>query len=148
MPYDVQWLVPDRVMYVRYIGVFTRDDLYAYLEKSLAMRDEANERLGVGGPLVHTLTDGRDMVKNEMELKDVQSSLRSLRHQKVGWSVFVHESRLNRFIVSIAHQLVGVRHYICATMDEAVKFLRDNDDTLPAFSAADIEALRQRQQQP
>lgn len=148
MPYAVRWLVPDRVMLSIHYGVMDRDDMQNYITESMGMRDEVNARTGFGGALVHTITDARFLDKTEAQLKDVQGMLRSLRAQKVGWSVYVSPSAINRFLVSVAHQFVGVRHYICPTLEDAITFLTTNDDSLPPMSAADADALTRSVVQP
>ncbi|MDZ4769663.1 MAG: hypothetical protein SGJ24_11085 [Chloroflexota bacterium] len=141
MPYAVKWLIPDRLMLSIHYGVVSSDDMMAYIDESMAMRDAANDKNGVGGALVHTLTDARAMTRVEIKLKDMQGVLRALRGQKVGWSVYVNPSAVDRFVVSVSHQMVGVRHYICATMEEALTFLTTNDETLPAVSVTAVDAL-------
>jgi ribosomal protein L30/L7E len=148
MPYAVKWLIPDRVMLSIHYGVMDSADMHGYIAESMAIRDEANARSPLGAPLVHTITDARYLEKTEAQLKDVQGMLRSLRAQKVGWSVYVNPNPVNRFLVAIAHQFVGVRYYICPTVEDALNFLMTNDDTLPPMSAADVDALTHQVVQP
>jgi hypothetical protein len=70
---------------------------------------------------------------------DTQGMLKSLRQQRVGWSVFVHPGKLERFFSSIGHHWVGVRHREFATIQDAIDFIRE-DATLPEFTY-DLEAL-------
>jgi hypothetical protein len=130
MPYSIEWLVPNRVMYIRHFGVLTREELSRYLEESFALRDQGNEANGISGPLVHTITDARGLEKNEMKLKDVDKMLRTMRKQRVGWSIYVNSSPVERFLVSIAHQLMGVRYACFATLEEGLNFLAVQEDSL------------------
>ncbi|MBK8026718.1 MAG: hypothetical protein IPK19_36375 [Chloroflexi bacterium] len=148
MAYLVRSLIPALVLYVRQYDVLTRDELVKYLDESMAMRDEANLRNGEGGPLVHTITDARHMIKHEVQLNDMQTMLRSLRNQRVGWSLYVSSSKVTRFLVSVAHQIVGVRHYICATMDEALLFINRIDDSLPPLKVEQVDALIAQKDDP
>lgn len=135
MPYKVSWLVENRVILAEHYGVFTSQELPGYLEESLAMRDRANEANGVGGPLVHTLTDARKLEKSAMGLSDVQVTIRSLRQQRTGWSVYVHPRTVDRFLAGLGHQFAGVRYRVFATMPEAIDFLIEIDPTLPKSEA-------------
>lgn len=131
MPYEVTWLVENRVMLARHYGVLTSEDLQAYLEESFAMRDHANEVLGKDGPLVHTLTDATEMESQTLGLGDMKSIVANLRQQRVGWSVYVNPDTVTRFLSSVGHQLVRVRYKAFSTMPEALAFLQEVDETLP-----------------
>lgn len=126
MPYQADWLIPDRVMLLKYIGVLTSEDVKHCLDETLNMRDEANARLGEYGPLVHTITDATGLESYALRLPDMKSMLTSLRDQRVGWSIFVHPSRAERFMAAVGHHWVGVRHREVATMAEALKFLKSD----------------------
>lgn len=141
MPCAVTWLVPNRIMLSVYHGVVNGPEMLDYIATSMQMRDEANQQNGPLGDLVHTITDARLLKKTDLKLKDVQSVLRSLRMQKVGWSVYVSPSQIDRFTVSIAHQMVGVRHYICPKMEDALQFLQTNDDRMPPVTLEQVDAL-------
>ena len=137
MPYELSWLVPDRVILIRYIGDIDAQELRAYLSESMQMRDEANARLGEGGPLVHTITDSTEQKSTNFKMSDVQHMLRTLRTQRVGWSIYVHPGALLRFLATLGHQWVGVRHREFATVPEAIRFLQEQDDTLPSIPLPD-----------
>ena len=131
MPYEAGWLIQDRVMIIRYAGVLSSEDVRQYLEETLAMRDEANARLGENGPLVHTITDATRLESYSLKMADIQKMLKSLRTQRVGWSIFVHPAPSERFWASLGQQWAGVRHREFNTMSTALEFLRI-DTTLPA----------------
>ncbi|MCB9452103.1 MAG: hypothetical protein H6672_11740 [Anaerolineaceae bacterium] len=133
MPYQVSWLVPNRIILTRYFGVFTSEDLKAYLDESLQMRDDAIATLGEDGALIHTLTDARKLERYTIGFADVQGMLKSLRQQRVGWSIFVHPGKMERFFSSIGHHWTGVRHREFATIEEAITFLKE-DTSLPDFT--------------
>ncbi|MCA9912436.1 MAG: hypothetical protein KC496_03775, partial [Anaerolineae bacterium] len=121
------------IILTRYHGVFTSEDLRSYLEESLQMRDEAIAVLGEDGALIHTLTDARQLDRYTIGLADIQGMLKSLRQQRVGWSVFVHPGKMERFFSSIGHHWAGVRHREFATIEDAIVFLKE-DTSLPDFT--------------
>lgn len=143
MPYKVSWLIENRVILAQHYGVFTGEELLAYLDESLAMRDRANEISGVGGPLIHTLTDARKLEKSAMALRDVQPILRSLRKQRTGWSIYVHPGKVDRFLASLGHQFVGVRYRAFEKMSEAIAFLEEMEPSLRGLP--ELEGLKQDQ---
>lgn len=133
MPYRLAWLLENRVMLIGYEGVVTSADLQAYLDESLALRDRANAVLGAGGPLVHTITDARRATKMEVTMKDGQNIIKTLRKQRVGWSVYIARSAFDQFFAGIGHQMAGVRYRSLNSVTEAVEFLKSVDDTLATF---------------
>lgn len=139
MPYEVTWLVPDRVILARHYGKFTREDLHAYLAESFALRDSADQT--PGAPLVHTVTDASAMTSQDMNIGDLRTVLEQLREQRVGWSVYISPNPVTRFLASIGHQFAGVRYRAFGTMAEAIAFLQDADKTLPVITPPDQTAV-------
>ena len=133
MPYKLTWLVENRVLYVRYFGVFTREDLENSLAESVAMRDQANVVNGDDGPLVHTVSDVLRMEGQTVGLTDAQQTLRALRGQRAGWSVYVSDNRAQRFMSAVGHQLAGMRFRSFNNLPAALAFLQEADPTLPAL---------------
>lgn len=142
MAYHVKWLLENRIMLITYEGVVTKADIQNYLTETMDMRDRANARLGPNGPLVHTITDARRMTKSEMSLKESLNMVSIVRQQRVGWSLYIPASRLDKFFASLGHQLVGVRFNSFQTVNEAIRFLIDNDETLEDFSYDGDETLK------
>jgi len=130
MPYRLSWIIENRLLLIAYDGAITRSDLETYLDESMAMRDQANAVLGEGGPLVHTITDARRLTKNEMSFKDAQNIAKSLRHQRVGWSIYIPKNAIDQFFANIGHQIVGVRYRSFPTVTEGIDFLKSVDETL------------------
>ncbi len=139
MEYQLSWLIENRIILVKFVGVMDSKAMQAYLEESFAMRDQANEANGVNGPLVHTITDSLDVTGSKLGLSDIRSMMTQLRDQKVGWSIFVSDKMIDRLFASIGHQFVGVRHREFATMEEGFEFLENNDPTLGAIPRLQTE---------
>lgn len=139
MPYRVSWIIENRLLLIAYEGVISRADLVGYLDESMAMRDKANEILGEGGPLVHTITDARRMSKNEMTFKDAQTVAQQLRHQRVGWSIYIPKNAIDQFFANIGHQIVGARYRSFPTVTEGIDFLKSVDETLRNLDYAATE---------
>lgn len=132
MPYQLGWLVPNRVILVRYLGVLSSDDVQHYVDEVIQMRDVANAALGEFGPLVHTLTDATQLERYALGFNDLRMMLTNLGQQRTGWSVFVHSGIMERFFASVGHQWVGVHHREFTSLAQAVAFLKE-DTTLPDF---------------
>jgi hypothetical protein len=134
MAYKISWLLENRIMLITYDGLLSKADLQNYLSETMDMRDRANAKLGIGGPLVHTITDARRMTKSEMSLKEALNMLTMVRKQRVGWSLYIPANRLDKFFASLGHQLVGVRFNSFESVNDAIRFLIDTDESLGDFS--------------
>lgn len=141
MPITVRWMVKNRVMLSTFSGEIDSEQIIAYLEESLVMRDDANEANGEHGFLVHTITDGTGVTKQNVDLGTIRKIMTSLRQQRVGWSLYVSENRIDRFISSLAHQFGGIRYQAFETMEDAIGFLRHNDSDLQEALDVPIEQL-------
>jgi hypothetical protein len=138
MPYQVSWLLENRIILARHFGVLTGEELLAYLDESMAMRDRANEINGPGGPLINTLTDARRLEASPMTLREIQPMMRALRQQRTGWSVYVHPGRMERFLAGVGHQFAGVRYRLFAAMPEAITFLTGIEPLLRDAPGVDV----------
>lgn len=132
MPIYVRWLVQNQIILVHMVGELGTEQLLPYIDKSFAMRDQANEENGVHGPLVHTITDGRGITKQNIDLKTTQQIMKSLKTQRIGWSIYVSTDRVQVFFASLAHQFGGIRFKSFGTVEEALDFLRGADARLDA----------------
>lgn len=129
MTIKVKWLIENRVMLAQFSDEIDSEQIARYLDKSLAMRDVANEVNGRDA-LVHTITDGTGVTKQSSDLGTIRKIMTSLRQQSVGWSLYVSENKIDRFMSAMAHQFGGIRYQSFATMEEAIEFLKENDVTL------------------
>ncbi|GAB5491161.1 MAG: hypothetical protein Phog2KO_13760 [Phototrophicaceae bacterium] len=136
MTIKVKWLVENRILLAEFSEEIDSEQIIDYLDKSMAMRDTANEAnaaaetTGRNSALVHTITDGNGVTKQSVNLKTIREIMKSLRQQRIGWSIYVSENQLDRFVSSMAHQFGGIRYRAFATMDEALEFLRSTQPEL------------------
>lgn len=126
----VRWLVENQVMLTHFVDDIDAEQLHAYLDKSFAMRDAANAANGAYGNLVHTITDASRVTEQNIDLATTQRMMKSLREQRVGWSLYIARNRVDAFIASLAHQFGGIRFKTFNSVDETIAFLADNDESL------------------
>ncbi len=123
MPFTVSWLVDKRVTYTRMYGVMTAADLRGLkivLEEYIAQSEQ----------LIHLISDATDTIRTEMSLKDLQNT-EYADATNLGWAIFVNPNMLHRFFASVVTQLRGKRGREFATMEQALEFLQNIDETLP-----------------
>lgn len=134
MSYKISWLLENRILLISYDGVLTKADLQTYLAESMDMRDRANAILTESGPFVHTITDARGMTRTELSLNEGLKTMRVVRSQRVGWSIYIPSKKLDMFFATLGHQLAGVHYRNAESVVEAVAFLKTVDDTLAQFT--------------
>lgn len=139
MTIQVKWLVENHVLFAHFSNAIDSEQIINYLDKSMAMRDKAIEVNGEDGALIHTITDSRAVVEQNLDLKTAYSIMKSLRKQRIGWSIQVTDNRVDRFTSSMAHQFGGIRYQSFSTMDEAIDFLRNNDVLLDGILDDDLD---------
>jgi hypothetical protein len=124
MPFRVQWYIPGQIIYARYEGTVDVDELKRSILEMNALRSLSNY------PLVHDLVDGRRVVQS-VGLKETMKAVPAQSHPRMGWSINVGEaSKLQKFIESVATQVLGVRYRHFDTIEEAVAFLKEIDSAL------------------
>lgn len=125
MPIEVSWYLQSRVIYQRYHGVLTIEDLK--LSNTLAI-----EYVMSGNPLVHAVIDAQDVTKHPYSLKDVNGTLprSKMFYDSLGWTVMVSTHYIHRFMGQMAAQMTRTRFQTAASLDEALQFLNSVDATL------------------
>lgn len=126
MPYKMSWLVEKRVIYTQMYGHVTSAEMIAYNKEMETFVHDSEL-------LVHTLTNATDTTGVDMGLRDLQN-MAFTDIANLGWAIYVSPSKINRFFASVITQLSHKRGRQFATLEEALKFLHEMDDTLPHLS--------------
>ena len=126
MPYQQSWLVEKRVVYTRMYGYVTGEEL-------LAQNEEMREFIQQSEQLLHTVNDATDTTGTDMNLRDLQKT-QFTNVDNLGWAIYISPSKMNRFFASVITQLSKKRGRQFATLEEALTFLQEMDDTLPLLS--------------
>jgi len=127
MPYSLEWVVEKRVYLMRFYGDFTLEELKQANQDAIAWI-----RQGPEGLLFHIILDTLDLQKHPMTLKAVAGdSMTGFRKEpNLGWVLLITESKFISFLASITTQLTSNRFRPVSTFDEAVAFLREQDQTI------------------
>jgi hypothetical protein len=124
MASQIRWLVDKRIIYMSTSGTVTMDDVRSC---NLAIM----EMLEVGTPFIHVISDSTDMQKNEIGLGDLVTMIKTVPSSpKMGWSIYVSKNKLDRFFASVTMQLSKTRNREFDSVEKALAFLMENDDTL------------------
>lgn len=122
MAVEFSWLIPNRVILQRFYGDVTLEDIR---ESDRVLPAFVAE----GIPLVHTLTDVRDITSHP-NLKEIHGTASMATYEGEGWRVLVGAQGIARFIGSVLFQLMGQRYRMFDTMEEGLQFIIDHDDSI------------------
>jgi hypothetical protein len=122
MPTEIRWHVPQRVIYVRFFDTMTMDAI-------IESMNTINQYFDEGIPLVHIIMDVGDVTAYP-SLTDLARGLKYERNDKQGWSIYVGAQGVARFVASVTSQLSGSRFRMFDTLEEALAFLAEQDETL------------------
>jgi hypothetical protein len=127
MPYEINWYAPERVIYERLYGEVT-------LEDARGLNSESYDFFHEGTPLIHVVVDLTGVQKFPASLTSIGQMIKNKPQQGVvGWVlIYGAENPLLRFIASMVAQVSGdkIRLRMMNSLEEAVNFLRQQDETL------------------
>jgi hypothetical protein len=122
MPVEVSWLIPQRIVYERFSGEVTVEDIRHNSDLVAPMMAE-------GVPLIHTIIDVSE-ITGHPGLNEIRNSTPMETYDGEGWRILVGANAVARFIGSIILQIMQRRFRAFQTMEEALQFLEDQDETL------------------
>lgn len=124
MAHEIGWLVDGRVIYQRYYGVVTLDELVDASGAVGALVDD-------GVCPVHTLIDIVGLKEYPGAIGEIRRALRDARFDaRLGWLVLVGVHPIPRYIASVVIQVTGLRFRLFDTFEEGLHFLATHDETL------------------
>lgn len=124
MPYKISWLVEKRVLYTEFEGVITSEELGNFITDMTSMMEE-------GTPLVHHISNSLQLERVTFSLAGARSMAGAFKLTKMlGWQIDINQNQLNRMFADILSQFARVRSRTVLTYDDAIAFLKENDETL------------------
>ena len=132
MPYNVSWLVDQRIIYTRMYGFVTGEELGAQKEEMEPLIKNSTQ-------LLYIITDATDTTGTNMGLRDLQKT-QFADAANLGWAVYISPKKMDRFFASVITQLLKKRSREFATLEEGIRFLQSVDETLPPIPLPDKTA--------
>jgi hypothetical protein len=123
MAYQTAWLVEGRVVYIEFSGVGTIEELREAVASEINVIETSPQT-------VHFINDSTRQEKITFGLANIKTLLNIPAVQAKGWHIVVTPHRFNRFIANIAGQFNSTRHREFATIEEAIQFLQEADDSV------------------
>ena len=132
MEYMIDWIKPGRVLRVRMQGttdpiklIEFSDDLVKYID-------------GLPEKSVHLLVDFTTFSGIQANLTQASSATRFFRHPALGWFLFINNQNvMRRLVAHIMTQTHNVSFREFETLDEAIQFLQQKDNTLDSINLPD-----------
>ncbi len=125
MPYSVNWLIENEIIYARYSGATTAQEMRDCLMKTRAMIE------GSSRPLVHMISDVGDVTET-VPLKESLPIIREIGSPaQAGWSITLREKSI--FIkmgAAMGASIFKMRYRTFDTIEEALAHLKLVDQTL------------------
>lgn len=134
--YRINWYIPDQVAFVQISGVQTLEE-FRTLAHALGEFVQHSS-----GMQIHTILDDR-AVTNALKLTDIAQVVRSMpTAANLGWTLVLNAGNpLSRFTTNLASQMFKFRYRPCASLEEALDFLRAHDPEID-WSRADDSVLQ------
>jgi len=134
MAHEIGWFVDGRVIYQRFYGAVTLEEL---AEASRAVREFVTE----GTAPVHGLIDITAVHQHPTSPAEIRRALRDLRFDpRRGWIIVIGVDPITRYLASVVFQLLGLRFRTLDTFDEALHFLALHDETLDELTLLPTQA--------
>jgi len=126
VPYHVDWLIENQIIYLYSWGIVTAEDFEAFSGKIVSLQADADG-------MVHTFVNSLNVDKVEAGIGDLKTIFGAMKpNRKHGWTVSVSDSRLIRFFATLVSQFSNSRERHYETLEEAAEFLAESDDRLPS----------------
>lgn len=125
MPYETKWLIEGEIIYSRFWGISTEDELRQALTQVAEMRDNSSR------DTVHTITDTSKVT----QVLPFQDSLRVVKefdsNQDDSWEIVVGKmNSIMKLSLSISRSVLKTKVINLQTIDEAIEHLKKEDPDL------------------
>lgn len=123
MPFEITWIVDQRVILERFYGVFTAEDVRAADAQIITMLNESCFTR------VHAIIDDTHVTK--MPPKTALLNLKVVQHEKLGWTIIYGMDNFRwRNVTTIIANILGFRLAIVDTYTDAIQMLDGHDPTI------------------
>jgi hypothetical protein len=128
MPFQQRWYVNKRVLLIKMYGDLDLDEM-------TRNNDEMVAKMNEGTPLVHILIDDAKVGKIPASLGQLKQIFTG-PHPSAGWVILIGPgSQIQNFLVGMIGKILRANIRREATLEAAIKFLRERDITIPWHEA-------------
>ena len=125
MPFSATWYIKDEIIYTRYWGVVSTEDLRNCLLETQALMEQSPRSI------IHVISDVGD-VTEPVPMKDTMQIVREIGpHPRAGWTVNIREkSNLIKMGAALGSSIFKLRFRAFSTLDQAIAHLKFFDSAI------------------
>jgi len=120
MPFTLNWIVEDHLLFVDATGPVTVEETDAVINQTYQLMQNA-----AGTHMVHVITSIHTVSLADMPL--AYGKLRPPKSERTGWVIITGEQKMVAFTTQLVVRLTNVQMRYMANVNEAVKFVSDRD---------------------
>jgi len=127
MPFQVDWLLPNRILYIHESGILSEADLHTINHDLSILLDQQ-----VPPNPLHLLIDHQELEHHPPNIPALKRLLVLLTHPALGWTIIIgEESNLWKFLAVTVENFTGSQLERADTLPEALQRLMEVDASLP-----------------
>jgi len=131
MAYEARWYIKGKVYYVKYHDEITVEEGQQAIKDALPLLAEAH-------PPVHAIVDYTENPAISLPFRKVletQEFQTQFQHPDIGWTVRIVEEDWDFYnlFTSMLKLRLGAKTHICQTLDEAMTFLIEHDESITLY---------------
>ena len=127
MPYQIGWVVPQRVYMIVSIGEVSTEELKEASDKAI-------ELVRNGNPPVHCIGDTRQLTRipfHMLQPKNALNTLKIMQEPNLGWFLMVTDKRAIALASAFISDISNVKFKAFFSPDKVLEALAEKDPTLP-----------------
>jgi hypothetical protein len=122
MPVQINWYIPERVLFTKYSGDVTPQDILRQYEEGIELCHSVNS------PLVHMIVDIAEVKSFPKTLSNYKGTFGD-KARNAGWVVMVGDNKIVRLLSSLITNLMKLNFAYVNTHQEALKFISQRDNS-------------------
>lgn len=127
MPFHIEWYQQNRVIFEKFFGNVTLDDVRG-------LNAQSSKMFIAGTPLIHVIVDLSEVESFPRSMAAIKEAIKSrTTPDRLGWVlIFGTKNPILKFFVSVIAQVAGdrVRFRLMDTFEQAENFLLEQDQTI------------------
>jgi hypothetical protein len=124
MPYDVSWLIENRVLFTIYEGRMPVDEFIAANATKFDFVDNSPSTR------IHLIADMSTLIHVKPSVSEMASTVKVLGHERVDWLIGIGMSQIQRIMLKMLGYVFRKRIYAATSKTDALNFLQSIDQSL------------------
>lgn len=135
MPFIIEWYIPDRAIYEKFMGDVS-------LEEVKQVSQQQNQMLDSAANKVIIIVDQSEQASSPLNLNQLRDALSSMKHPHLDYILTISSSnKVIAFLSRLMAQTFGVRLHISNSLRQALQHMQQQDPSLQAAISGKLQAL-------